>query len=117
MAKGLSFFEHFDANRYFKGKTLIAMKSEELKDFNTQEVLGAKYTVVVWTDQTEYSKEGISNAGDTYTIKIIGQNFKEIKKPIEVSLINPQAKVYGDFRNELSVTADDIRFNTKQEKN
>ena len=116
MAKGLSHFESFDAIRYFKNKTLMLMNSEELTDFATKEVLGAKYTVIVWADETEYAKDDITNRGDTFSVKVEGKQPKKFSEPIEISLINPSVKVYGEFRNQLSVTAEDIRFNTKLEK-
>lgn len=117
MAKGLTHFENFDAERYFKGKTLVAMVSEDWKDFNTQEIIGSKYSVVIWEDKTEYAKEGISNVGETHIIKVKDRNPKPITSPTNIVLINPQGKVYGDFRNELSVTADDVKLlnsNNKQ---
>lgn len=116
MAKALSYFESFDADRYFADKILVVMKSEDWKDFNTQQVLGAKYTVVVWKDNTDYGKKDISNAGDTYAVKVKDKPVKNIVQPVEVSLINPTAKVFGDFRNELSVSADDIKFQSPPER-
>ncbi|WP_288396052.1 hypothetical protein [uncultured Vagococcus sp.] len=116
MAKGLSYFETFDAERYFQKKIIKVMKSETWKDFNTQEVIGSKYTVIVWEDKTEYSKEGVSNVGDTYTVKVKDKEPKNISSPIDAVLINPQARVFGDFRNELSVTADDIKLHNQVNK-
>ncbi|EAW7178336.1 hypothetical protein LMV59_000603 [Listeria monocytogenes] len=115
MTKKLSAFLYFDAENYFEKKILLAMQSEPLKNEN-QEIIGSKYTVIVWEDATDYGDQSISNIGDTYKVKVIGKHLKKIDSPSEVKLINPSGIVYGEFRNQLSVSAEDIIFITKDTK-
>lgn len=115
MTKKLSAFLDFDAENYFEKKILLAMQSEPLKNEN-QEIIGSKYTVIVWEDATDYGDQSISNIGDTYKVKVVGKHLKKIDSPSEVKLINPSGIVYGEFRNQLSVSAEDIIFITKDTK-
>lgn len=91
------------------------MQSEQLKNEN-QEVIGSKYTVIVWEDATDYGDQSISNIGDTYKVKVIGKHLEKIDSPVEVKLINPTGVVYGEFRNQLSVSTEDITFITEGTK-
>lgn len=109
MTKKLSAFLYFDAENYFEKKILLAMQFEPLKNKN-QEIIGSKYTVIVWEDATDYGDQSISNIGDTYKVKVVGKYLKKIDSPSEVKLINPSGIVYGEFRNQLSVSAKDIIF-------
>ena len=88
------------------------MQSEPLKNAN-QEIIGSKYTVIVWEDATDYGDQSICNIGDTYKVKVVGKHLKKIDSPSEVKLINPSGIVYGEFRNQLSISAEDIIFITK----
>lgn len=91
------------------------MQSEPLKNEN-QEIIGSKYTVIVWEDATDYGDQSISNIGDTYKVKVVGKHLKKIDSSSEVKLINPSGIVYGEFRNQLSVSAEDITFITEDTK-
>lgn len=107
--KKLSLFTKMMIDEFLEGKQLMAMKSEEAIDFNTKEVIGAKYTILIWKDECPYYDQAdISNAGETFSVKIIGVKPKIINQPIPVELIEPSGVIFGDFRNKLSVTAKDI---------
>ena len=82
-------------------------------DFNSGELLGTKYEAVIVEDKTDY---GISNS-DTYvnnlyekfTVKVPKDKNVSVPMNSEIRLINPNANVYGDYRNQLSVTADGLQ--------
>lgn len=106
--KRLNIFSHVDVETMVANMELKAMKSEILSDFETKKELGAKYTVLIWSDSNDYGTIGVSNAGETFTVKVLGQKPKSIETPIDMELVNPTGVIYGDYRNQLSVTADDI---------
>ena len=72
--------------------------------------MGRKVDVVIVKDGTQYKQkdgESVSNLYEKFTIKIP----KDVKIPSNayVALVNAEGTVYGEYRNQLSVTADDIR--------
>lgn len=80
-------------------------------DYNTKEVLGTKVDVIIAEDNTVYetqNDETITNQYEKLSFKI---SKKDVKVPMNARVIpvNPVAVVYGDYRNQLSVTADDIK--------
>ncbi|GGL63027.1 hypothetical protein [Sporolactobacillus putidus] len=114
--KKLNQFTTFDVDRFFKGKELMAMNSEDLEDFNSGKIIGAKYIIVIWADNTDYGKEGVSNKGQQFDVKILDAKPKDIPNPVRVQLVEPSARIYGDYRNELTVTAKDVVFVQPQRK-
>ncbi|SFD30996.1 hypothetical protein [Ruminococcus albus] len=107
--KKLSQFEHFDAEGFFEKLNLGAVGQNEWKDFETGEHKGTKVEVVIIGDKHDYKAASgvmISNIYEKLTVKVS----KDITVPMNshVRLINPIATVYGQYRNQLSVTADDI---------
>lgn len=116
--KGLHGFEgDFKANEFLSGKKLAAIECKEWRETNdglkkSGAILGTKVTVVILEDKTTYqpSKDGtpISNRYAQLTVKVrkVGLSI-----PVDtiVELVNPTAKVWGDYRNKLSITADDVR--------
>ena len=115
MTKKLNEFQHFEAERFLKDKTLLVMQSEILRN-QAQEEIGAKYTVVVFEDHTKYKDEKTTNVGDRYTVKIEGKEPIDINLPSEVNFINPVGKVWGDFNHNLSLSASDIKFLEEKRK-
>ena len=76
----------------------------------TQKPLGSKVEVVIAADKTDYGVaegEVISNIYEKLTVKVpkMGLGF-----PLntEVKLVNAEAMVYGEYRNQLSVTAENV---------
>ncbi len=107
--KKLSQFERFDAEGFFENLSLGVVGQSEWKDFTTGEHLGTKVEVVIIGDKHNYKSDKgqqISNIYEKLTVKVP----KDIEVPMNshVRLVNVYAKVYGPYRNELSVTADDI---------
>lgn len=109
MLKKLSQFENFDAVGFFEKLNLGAVGKSEWKDFETGEHKGTKVEIVIIGDKHEYNSangEVISNVYEKLTVKVP----MDIDVPMnsQVRLINPNATVYGQYRNQLSITADDI---------
>lgn len=112
--KKLNLFNYFDCEEFFESKRLMTIGQQEWKDFNTGNPLGTKVELVIAKDKTDYGAtngEVISNLYKKFTVKIP----KKIKVPMNVAvkLINPVGTVYGDYRDKLSVTADNIEVISK----
>ena len=109
--KKLNNFIHFDTKEFLKDKRLIALGQQEWKDFSTKSLLGTRIEVVIAQDKTDYGEEGVSNLYEKFVVKIP----KVITVPVntEIRLKNPEAKVYGEFHNQLSVVAEDIEVISK----
>lgn len=108
--KKLSQFQYFDIDEFLTGKKLITIGIQDWKDFETQNILGSKVEVVIAVDKTHYAVangEVASNAYEKLTVKI-PLKLTNIPMNTEVRLINPEAVVYGEFRNMLSITAENI---------
>lgn len=110
--KGLRDFVRFDAFAFLKGKQLLLMQESPLKDYESGKEIGARLKVVIWTDDTKYSKDGILNEGSELDVKILGLKAEEINRNTRgfIRLKNPTGTVYGDFQNELSLKADGFEF-------
>uniref|UniRef100_UPI0006D1083B hypothetical protein n=1 Tax=Mediterraneibacter glycyrrhizinilyticus TaxID=342942 RepID=UPI0006D1083B len=76
---------------------------------------GTKVDVIIAEDNTAYdikNDEIITNQYEKLAFKIK----KDVNIPMNARVIpvNPVAVVYGEYRNQLSVTADDIKVITPQ---
>lgn len=108
--KKLSQFVHFDFKGFMEGKICLVVGISEWVDHDTKKHMGTKVEVVIVEDKTQYvHKDGevISNRYE----KLIYKVKKDIKVPIDARVVpvNPVGTVYGDYRNQLSIVADDIR--------
>ena len=79
------------------------------KEYGSDIVKGTKVEVVIASDKHNYNSsngEVVNNMYEKLTIKIP----KEIDVPMnaKVRVINPEANIYGEYRNQLAVVADDI---------
>lgn len=110
--KKLSSLLNFDNREFFENKTFLLFGIEDWQEFKTKKVLGAKYKVVIFEDNTNYGGDmSVSNAGESLTVKVEGVKAVAYDgRARKVRLINPQATIYGEFRNELSVKADAVEF-------
>ncbi len=109
--KKLNQFLHFDFRGFSDGKIYQVVGISEWVDYETKKHMGTKIETVIVEDKTQYThKDGeiITNRYEKLVYKIK----KDINIPINtrVEPVNPVAKVYGDYRNQLSVIADDIRI-------
>lgn len=112
--KKLRNFLMFDYERFAKGKRLLSVSQQPWKDFKTSEVLGTKIETVIALDKTNYGlKDGevVSNLYEKLVFKI--PKVIEIPMNVEIRPKNPVATVYGDYQNQLSITAEDIEVLSK----
>lgn len=103
--KKLNMFTTFDWNSFAKGKKFIAIGKSEWKNFDTGEHLGTKVEAVIAADSTDYG-EAVTNLYEKLTFKVPYD--VEIPLNVEIRPKNVVATVYGDYRNMLSATAEEI---------
>lgn len=108
--KNLAQFQQFAIVLFLEGKRLVLTGIEKWVDYTTKQVLGNKAILAIVEDNTPYKPKADgtcqTNLYEKLTVKVPG----EIKIPVgtDVTLINPTATIWGEFRNQLSVKADDI---------
>ncbi len=118
--KKLNLFNKFDYEAFAKGKVIYAIASEEKYEYVDGKVSDkfahTVYKCAIVRDNTEYinphTKEkftDVSNEGEALNIKVNGRA-KSFKPMSQFKLVNPRATIWGEFQNNLSVTADDIEF-------
>ena len=113
--KKLNQFSLFDIEKFLKDKKLVIIGYQDWKDFESQNILGTKFELVITVDETEYESndnEVISNRYEKLVVKL-PKKFNNIPLNAEVRLINPKAVVYGEYRNMLSITAENIEVIAK----
>lgn len=110
--KGLRDFIKFDAFAFLKDKQLLLMQESPLKDYDSGKEIGVRLKVVIWTDDTKYSKDDVINEGSELDVKILGLKAEEVNRNNRgfIRLKNPTGTVYGDYQNELSLKADGFEF-------
>lgn len=109
--KGLSQFQHFDCAGFLTGKVLSTLACGQLIDYTTKQVIGTKVTVVVIEDKTAYrakAGEQISNLYEKMNIKVPGKTL-DFSPGTQVELVNPSGVIFGDYRNQLSIRAEDVK--------
>lgn len=114
MLKKLGKFTYFDLSEFLIGKKLMSIGQQEWKDYNTGERLGTKVEVVIAQDKTDYGVtdgETVSNLYEKLVIKV--HKMLNVPMNVEVRPINAEAVVYGEYRNQLSITAEDIEISGK----
>lgn len=107
--KYLRQFEHFDWNGFSKNKKFMTVGLSPLTDYQTKEVIGTRVEVVIMQDNTPYERkenDQSSNLFEKLNVKVPKQI--DVPMQVEVQLKNAVAVVYGDYRNQLSVYAEDI---------
>lgn len=108
--KKLGLFSRFDTAAFLSGKVLIVTDIKDWIDFDTKKPLGRKVEVVIIEDKTVYpTKDGqaVSNLFEKFTVKV-PRSVVDVSIKDRVTLVNPVGTVYGDYRNLLSITADNI---------
>ncbi len=108
--KKLSAFLRFDTVGFLDGKRLLVNSVGEWIDFDTKAHMGTKLEVVIIEDRTKYPcKDGeqVSNRFEKFNVKVRKDGLA-VKPNDYVKLVNAEGKVYGDYRNQLSVTCDDV---------
>lgn len=109
--KFLNQFNKFDCDGFFRGKSLMVLSATEWKDSDDEtKILGTKLSVVIISDKTVYrrnDRDTTSNRFEKLTVKV--SKAVSIPENTYVSLVNPIATVYGEYRNQLSVRCDDVK--------
>lgn len=111
--KHLNEFLHFDIDSFLKDKVLMTLSVKDWIDFDDgRKKLGIKVECVITKDSTPYRQKAGEQAVETnrfekLTIKVP----KDISVPADTYVVpvNAKATVYGEYRNMLSITADDIK--------
>lgn len=110
--KNLYQFQKFDLVAFLIGKELMVTGCGLWKDRDTGAELGTKVDVAITKDDTTYSpsKDGSvqTNLYEKLSVKLSKFNFTVPVGSI-VTIVNGTATVYGDYRNQLSVRADDVK--------
>lgn len=109
--KFLSQFLKFDLDSFLRDKTLMAVEVKEWKDYDSGDHLGHKLEALITQDNTPYRQkdgEHTTNRFEKLTIKVP----KDINVPPDTYIVpvNATATVYGEYRNMLSITAEDIKI-------
>lgn len=112
--KKLNKFQYFDFEEFSAKKKFISVGQQEWKDYNTGNILGTKVEVVIAQDKTDYGTSEGEIVNNLYE-KLIFKIPMQITLPmnVEVRPKNSKATVFGEFRNQLSITADDIEVISK----
>ncbi len=109
--KKLNMFLQFDWDGFAKDKSFQVTDVKPLRDREHNEtVLGTVVELVILKDDTDYQTkpgEVVSNLYEKLRVKI-PRSSVDVQVGDPVALINPVATVFGDYRNQLSVKADDI---------
>lgn len=110
---GLAQYLRFDSTAFLRDKMLSVTSCGPLKDFETKQVTGSKVVVVITRDETPYKPKAdgsqVTNLYEKITVKLPGKMGLNIPIGAVVELVNPVGTVYGEFRNQLSITVDDIK--------
>jgi len=115
--KKLRQFNKFDCDTFFKDKDVRVLAHEDWNEYSDGEIsrkLGTKYKCVIASDNTKYNDDNEIdvNAGEQVDIKVASEA-KEYKKFNRILLLNATATVYGTFQNQLSVIAEEVKFQDK----
>lgn len=109
--KNLNTFQRFDWEEFLKGKELTVTDCRPWVDFDTHEEKGTKVETAITKDETIYppTKDGrvVTNLFEKISIKV--PKALSIHVGAVVTIVNGTATVYGEYRNQLSVKAEDIR--------
>lgn len=107
----LKIFQVFLIEEFLKGKELTVTNIKPWQDFDSKEILGVKVEVAITKDDTVYpaGRDGnvMTNLFEKLTFKV-PKNSVDVKANDIVTPVHPVASIYGDYQNQLSITADDV---------
>lgn len=110
--KNLNQFSKFDWDKFVNGKTLMHVRTEEWTEYETGKHLGIKVYALITTDNTDYGNVGVElNLYEKLVIKV--PRDLSIPKGAEIVPVNVVSNVYGEYRNQLSITAEDIEVTSE----
>ena len=108
--KGLNKFVYFDWESFAQDKRFVVVGVKPWTEYETKNVLGTKFDLVIAMDKTDYDLpdgQSITNVYKPLSVKV--NKIINLPLNVEVELINAEATVYGQYRNQLSIVAEDVR--------
>ena len=111
MLKHVKDHEKYDLGGFIAKMQLMVTNISAWEDYATKARLGTKVEVVIIKDDTPYQPGADGNVQTNLYEKLV---FKVRKNDVVVKvgdIVVPKgagAVVYGDYRNQLSITADDV---------
>lgn len=120
MLKRLGIFNEFNFTKFSKEKEYVTCgKPIEWTDYKDKsKVLGTKVPVVIVKDNTDYGTD--TETAPNLFEKLFFKIPKSISVPVNTYVIpvGPfQARVYGDYHNQLSIICTDIKIVPQERKN
>lgn len=105
-------FTRFDAAAFLAGKKLQYVDKANWVDRDTGALLGTRVDLVIIEDGTSYKPKADgtparTNRFEKLTVKVPGA--VSLTDDAIVELVNPVGTVWGDYRNQLSLKADEVR--------
>lgn len=108
--KYLNQFNTFDLDKFLDGKKLVVLGCAPLKDNDTGNVIGTRVSTVILADNTAYKrKEGETGSNRFEKLVIKVNKLLTIPENSVVTPVNGVGSIYGEYRNQLSIKAEDIR--------
>lgn len=109
--KYLNQFLKFNCSGFFMNKKLLVVGIDEWLDFESKKHMGVKIQVVIIEDSTVYKHKDGESGSNVYE-KIYIKVPKDVDIPTNsyIELVDATGNIYGDFRNQLSVTASDVKI-------
>lgn len=111
MLRHLREYERFDLEGFIKLLELMVTNISVWEDYTTKARLGTKVEVVITKDDTPYQPGADGSVQTNLFEKLV---FKVRKNDMSIKvgdIVVPkgaEAMVYGEYRNQLSITADDV---------
>lgn len=111
MLRHIREYERFDLEGFLHYMELMVTNIAPWEDYTTKARLGTKVEVVITKDDTPYHPGADGSVQTNLFEKLV---FKIRKNEVAVKvgdIVIPkggEAIVYGDYRNQLSITADDV---------
>jgi hypothetical protein len=112
--KQLQLFRSFELDKFLAGKTLLFIKALPLqeRDGETVRTIGTRVSLFILKDSTDYGRPEAAeaNKGETLIVKVPGvspdqfASFEYMETVCVVTSVQ-KATIWGDFNNNLSVTA------------
>lgn len=108
----LNQFTRFDAAAFLAGKKLQFVDKSNWVDRDTGALLGTRVDLVILEDKTAYKPKADgtparTNRFEKLVVKVPGA--VSLAEDAMVELVNPVGTVWGEYRNQLSLKADEVR--------
>lgn len=108
-------YDSFPFDDFAKGKKFEVTEMKPWIDYDTGRRLGTTVTVSIAEDHSEYPPSANGEVRDNYrqvfSVKV-GKETVAVNRFDLVRFVGVRAKIYGEFRNQLSVEADDVVLDT-----